>query len=147
MVAATVPLYLIDSEKLYTHHRWLRGITYRALGKLKEAESELRAARTALGESEGSYLSAIASLDLACVCAARGKLGEVRRLAEEAYDIFRAEGLEQRALSALIMLTEAIEAEWVTEKLAVAVTNCLARFQHNKMLRFEWVEGERRENR
>lgn len=140
LVAAAIPLSSVDSERHYIHHRGIRGIAYRALGRLKEAESELRAVRSALRDSDASFYTAIVNLDLACVCAARGKMEEVRRLAGEAYDIFRAEGLEERALSAVILLREAIEAERATEELAAAVTDFLVRFRHDKQLRFEWVD-------
>ncbi len=134
-------LYYIESEWLKLHHRWTRGITFRALGDLKQAEKDLLAVRDKIAESEGAYRAGIVGLDLAAVYAAQGRLDEVKRLAAESYALFKAEDLEAWALDALIVLRDAAEAERVTEGMAVAVANFLARFPYNKALRFEW-EGE-----
>ncbi len=131
-------LHFIESDRLKLHHRWTRGITYRALGDLESAERDLRAVRQEMKASKAPSNSAIVALDLACVCAAKGKLQQVKQLAEEALSIFRAERLEERALTAILMLQEAVETERATEQMAVAVVNFVIRAQHNKALRFEW---------
>ncbi len=139
--AGLLPLAFADSQRLYTQHHWIKGITYRVLGDLERAEKELLDVRAELAASEASYLTAIVSLDLASVYAAQRDFDKARQLAEDAYTIFKAEGLEERALTAVLVLQEAAEAERVTEGLAVAVANFLARFPYNKALRFEW-KGE-----
>ncbi len=140
LTKAEMPLYYIESDWLNLHHQWTRGITFRALGDLKQAEKDLRAVRDRIAESEGAYRAGIVALDLGCVYAAQGRFAAVRNLAEETYAIFKAEGLEARALAALAVLREAAEAERATEGLAVAVANFLARFPYNKALRFEWKD-------
>ncbi len=117
--------------------RWITGIAYRALGHPREAEQELRAVREQLADEAPGFRTGILSLDLAAVCAAQGKTAEVRELAEEAYAIFRSEGLGQRALAALIVFQKAALAEELTEALAVRVANFIAAYQYNRSLLFE----------
>ncbi len=128
-------------ERFQIADQWIKGIACRSLRQLDDAEYFIRQARENLARLDAKLKLAISSLDLACVYAAKGKLSEVKQLAEEAYAIFKAQGLEERALTAVVLLREATEAERVTEGMAVAVANFLARFPYNKALRFEW-EGE-----
>ncbi len=141
LMAATLSLRELQGEWFEIQDRWIRGLIRRASGELQLAGKLLRSVCDELRASGRTFLLAIASLDLACVYTAQGKLDEVEQLAAEAYAIFKAEGLEERALTAVVVLQEAIEAERVTEGLAVAVANFLARFPYNKALRFEW-KGE-----
>ncbi len=135
------PLYLAKEEWYRIEHAWIEGIACRTLNELEDAESLLRRVREDLIQLNWMHKLAIASLDLAGVHAAQGKLNEMRQLAEEAHTIFSAEGLEERALSAVLVLQEAIEAERVSEGLAVAVANFLSRFAYNKTKCFEWKEN------
>ncbi len=137
-VAAKKPLALVEETWFQTEHRWIKGLAHRAVRELEQAAHELRAVRAELVDSGTPHDLATVSLDLAGVSAAQGNLEEAKQLAEEAYAIFKAEGLEQRALTAVVVLQEAIAAERATEGLAVAVANYLARFPYNKALRFEW---------
>ena len=79
----------------------------------------------------------IVNLDLAAACAAQGKIREVQEIAQEAYAIFRAEGLDKRALAALIVLQRAALTEKLTEALAVRVANFIVGYQYDRNLRFE----------
>lgn len=135
-----LPLYKVREERFEIQHMWIEGIACAALNELAEAENFLLRVRADLARLYATHKLAIASLDLACVYAAQGKLEEVKQLAEEAFSIFTAEGLEERALTAVVVLQEATEAERVTEGMAVAVANFLARFPYNKALRFDWKD-------
>ncbi len=137
---ARVPMAKVQSERFELNDRWIRGLACRAVREVDRAERYLASVRTDLESREQWNFLALASLDLASVHAAQGRLEDVRRLTEEAFAIYKAEGLEQRALTAVVVLQEAIEAERVTEGLAVAVANFLARFPYNKALRFDWAE-------
>ncbi len=136
-----LPLYIVNEERFNVEHSWIEAIAFRALHQLPDAATALEAVRKDLARLGATHKLAIASLDLAGVYAAQGKLEKVKELAEEAYAIFKAEGLEERALTAVVVLREAIEAKRVTEGLAAAVANFISRFAYNKALRFEW-EGE-----
>ncbi len=133
-------LSLGREERFKIADQWIRGIACRALRQLDDAEYFIRQAREDLARLDARLKLAISSLDLACVYAAKGNLEEVKHHAEEAFALFKAEGLEQRALTAVVVLQEAVKAERATEGLAVAVANFLARFPYNKALRFEWKD-------
>lgn len=130
----------VHDETLRLRHRWIEGIIYRGVGRLEDAERTLTAVRDGFLERGIALQASLASMDLAGVLAAQGRYRELRRLVCEAHAVFRAERLERRALAAVLMLREAAEAERVSEQLAVAVANFLARFQHNRNLRFERPE-------
>lgn len=136
--AGTVPRYFANKRHHEIEHLWIRGIACRALGEFHEAEQTLRAVTADLADLGATDKLALALLDLACVHVALGSTSEASQLACTSFAIYKAEGLEERALGVLAVLQEALEAEKVTEGLAVAVANYLARFPYNKALRFEW---------
>lgn len=137
---ARVPMAKVKGERFEIHDRWIRGLACRALRESERSERYLRSVRKDLEGREEWFLLGLVSLDFAATCATEGKSEEVKRLAEEAYAIFRSEGLNERAMAAVIVLREAIDAQELTEGLAVAVANFIARYQHNTALRFEWTE-------
>ncbi len=141
LIGAEGPLQSVKGERFQTQHRWITGLAHRAIREMEQAARLLAGVRDDLARSGVTDRLALVSLDLASVYAAEGELDRVRELTEEAYRLYRAAGLEERALTAVVVLQEAIEAERVTEGLAVAVANFLARFPYNKALRFEW-KGE-----
>ncbi len=130
---------LAESESHQLRLRWVKGIAFRALGEAEDAEKELRTVREQLAEVGPKFRAAIASLDLAAACAAQGKVSEVQEIAREAYAIFQAEGLDRRALAALLVFQEAAAAAELTEVLAVRVANFIVGYQYNRSLRFEPV--------
>lgn len=138
LVSAETPLQAVEGERFQLQHRWITGLAHRAAHEMRQAAQVLSEVRSQFLESGPTHQFALVSLDLACVYAAQGKLEEVKQLTEEAHAVFKAEGLEEQALTALVVLREAIETERVTEGMAVAVVNFLARFPFNKALRFEW---------
>ncbi len=115
--------------------------THRAIREMDQAAHVLDDVRRTLARSGPAHKLALVTLDLASVYAAQGRLADVKKLTAEAYSLYRAAGLEERALTAVVVLQDAIEANRATEGLAVAVANFLARFPYNKALRFEW-KGE-----
>lgn len=120
--------------------RWAKGLAYRTLGETRSATRQLVVVREHFLEEDRPFLTALVSLDLAATYAAQGRAQEVKDLAEEAYTIFRAEGLETRALTAFLMFRDAALAERLTEELAVRVANFIARHQYDSQLRFEAPE-------
>lgn len=91
--------------------RWLEGKIYEALSFPQEAERALREARSGFIELEVGFSAAAVSLDLASLCAAQGRISEVRRLAEEILAIFKSRDLECEAIAALIAFRQAASLE------------------------------------
>jgi tetratricopeptide (TPR) repeat protein len=98
--------------------RWLEGKIYEALSFRQEAERALREARSGFIALEVGFSAAAVSLDLASLCAAQGRIPEVRRLAEEVLAIFQSRGLECEAIAALIAFRQAASLEIREEHLA-----------------------------
>ncbi len=129
-------LILTGADELGVRNRAIKGIALRAAGELVDAERELTAAYDEYSEQGRELQAAIAALDLACVCAAQGRIEKVRRLATEARAVFEREKVGKETLRALLTLQQAAEAERVTEQLAVEVVNFVVRSRQNRSLRF-----------
>jgi tetratricopeptide (TPR) repeat protein len=106
------------SPLLLCRLRWLEGKIYEALSFPQEAEKALREARSGFIALEVGFSAAAVSLDLASLCAAQGRIPEVRHLAEEILTIFRSRDLECEAIAALIAFRQAASLEVREERLA-----------------------------
>lgn len=140
MLAAEAVLEHVDSEALRVRHRWTRSLAHRCLGRYEEAERDLATVHETYLDKEMSHAAALVAMDLVCTLAPQERWQEIQELAEEAYAVFRAEGLEQRALAAFRLFYEAARKETLSESLAVAVVNFLVRHQHNRELVFQEPE-------
>ncbi len=129
-------LLLTGAEALQVRNRAIKGIALRAAGELQDAERELTAARDEFSEQGRELQAAIAALDLACVCAAQGRVEDVGKLASHAQVVFTRERVGKEALRAVLTLQQAAEAERVTEQLAVEVVNFVVRSRQDRSLRF-----------
>ncbi len=118
-------------------HRWVKGLAYRSNGELARAEQLIRGVRDELLANNEMLRAAVASLDLLVVLAAQGKRGEVIPLAEATYRLLSAEQLDEKALSAFLILRRAALAEELTEELAARVANFIVRRQHDREARYE----------
>jgi tetratricopeptide (TPR) repeat protein len=98
--------------------RWL-------CGKVEEDETALLGAREGfLAEGRG-LAAAQVSLDLAVVYARRGRWGEIRRLAEEIFPIFKTRDLRQESMAALLVFRRAVETESASLEFLVEVAGYL----------------------
>ncbi len=135
--ADTALLLLGNGEQqLLRRYRWIRGLTYRSIGEFESAEHDLRSVREDFSSQSLSIPAAVVSLDLASVYAASANYEAVHNLASEALAVFRSERVERRVLTALLVLQRAAEEKTLTETLALKVANFIARYQHNRSLRF-----------
>jgi tetratricopeptide (TPR) repeat protein len=91
--------------------RWVEGAIATNLGWIEEAESALKEAREAFLERGIGFDAALVSLDLATLLATQDRFGEVMGLAVEVFPIFVSRDAHPEALAALLLLTQAIEAE------------------------------------
>ncbi|MDX1501365.1 MAG: hypothetical protein R3325_03305, partial [Thermoanaerobaculia bacterium] len=114
------------------HLAWNRGLVYRVFGELHLAEKELRRAQEGLASARLPFQYALVSLDLACVLIPSGNLAEVKELAQQAYEIFQAEGIEERALAAGLAFHRAAEAERLTQEMALELTDFLVRYRYRQ---------------
>ena len=117
--------------------RWLEGKILQGLERFDEAEAAFLAVRGGFIEEAIGYDAALVSLDLATIYAAKGRVGELRRLAEEMLPIFESRDLHREALAALILFRKAAEAEQVTLGLAREIASYLEKARNNPNLKFE----------
>lgn len=108
----TRPLYLKQADRLnLLRLRWLEGAVALGLQRHEQAAVAFREVREAFLELGLDYDAALASLDLAEVYAIQGRSADVRRLAEEMFEVFRSRNIHREALAALAILQQAARAE------------------------------------
>jgi tetratricopeptide (TPR) repeat protein/DNA-binding XRE family transcriptional regulator len=107
------------------------------LGRQDQAVAALEQVRRYFNANRIAYDAALASLELAVLYLEEGRTGEVKRLSEEMYWIFKAQGVHQEALAALRLFCEAATREEATADLARRLIGYLTRAQSHPGLRFE----------
>jgi tetratricopeptide (TPR) repeat protein len=117
--------------------RWLEGRVEAGLGRLAEAADAFSQVRVAFAEQGDAYDAALASLELAVVHLQQRRTREVKALARELAQIFKAQGVHRGALAALKIFCKAVETEAVTVELACQVVDYLYRAQHQPEVKFE----------
>jgi tetratricopeptide (TPR) repeat protein len=110
--------------------RWVEGKINSGLGNLSRAEAAFQEVRDGFRAHEMPYHLAVASLDLATVWLSQGRTAELRELIEETLRTFHAYGIHREAITALLMLQEAVAAEQTTVALLRTVAAQLQRLQH-----------------
>jgi len=137
---AKLVMGLLEPGRFESRYRWIRGITYRALGELERAEELLVPVRAELVANELTAPAAVVTMDLVSVFAHQQRFREARILAAEAHELLLAQGLENKALAASLLLQKALAAETEVSRMAVAVANFFARHGYNRSARLEWEE-------
>jgi len=99
-----------------THARlhWLEGRLFEQVGRDEEVEASYGRAIEAFAELELPYELANTSLDLAAYFARKGRVTEVRQIAERTMVLFRGIGVAEPLIAAWMIFRRAAEAEAVT---------------------------------
>lgn len=84
--------------------RWVEAQILAGLGELEPAVRLLARVRTGFVQQGDGYDAALVTLELAALHARMGRPLEARRLAGEAFPIFRSRGVQREALASLILL-------------------------------------------
>jgi tetratricopeptide (TPR) repeat protein len=96
---------------------WLTARIQAGQGRRKEAILGLEQVRRELTAREIPFDAALASLDLAVLYLEEGRTAEVKELAREMAEIFKAQGIAREALAALTLFVEAAQKETATVEL------------------------------
>ena len=104
-----------DIDRLRT--LWLEGNCLAGLGQREEALSKLEQVRHEFKERNFPFDYALASLDAALFYREEGRFPEIKMLATEMLEIFKAQQVHREALGAVILFQEAAEKEQVTVEL------------------------------
>lgn len=106
---------------------WLEGECAAGLGKREEAFSKLEQVRHDFEVRKLPFDYALVSLDVALLYREEGHYPEIKGLAGEILDIFKAQKVHREAVGSVILLQEAAEKEQVTEELVRRLQDYFAR--------------------
>jgi hypothetical protein len=109
--------------------RWIEGKIAAGLSELESAEAAFLEARRASDEAGQGYQAALISLDLAALRISQGKTAEVPQIVAEVLATFGALGVEREAMTAVLMLKEAVERDQATLEIIRGVSSVLQRLR------------------
>ncbi len=139
---AEAELLLRTSRRLYYEYadelnflklRWVEGKIHAGLGSLSRSEAAFQEVRDGFRAHDMRYHQALVSLDLAAVWLNQGRTAEVLELVEEMVRTFQALGIHREAITALLMLQEAVVAERATVALLRTMATQIQRLQHEPL--------------
>jgi len=116
--------------------RWLEGKIHAGLGRLRQADTALTAARQGFFAKSQSYDAALVGLDLLAVWLRQDRATEVKELAEDVLETFIDLGIRSEALKAVLYLREACLQQAATPVLVKTVVDFLRRSEWQPLLRF-----------
>jgi transcriptional regulator with XRE-family HTH domain len=98
--------------------RWLEGRLAAAAGRPEEAVAILSEVRAELAARRIAYDTALVTLELAVLLAEQGRTVEVKALAEETAEVFKAQRVARERFAALQLFVDAARQEALTAELA-----------------------------
>ncbi|HEY2740234.1 MAG TPA: hypothetical protein VGK45_17625 [Thermoanaerobaculia bacterium] len=116
--------------------RWLEGITFAGLGKLRRAEHVFSEVEDGFFRAGLEYEAALVSLERAGVLLRLGRAAEVDAVVEEALETFLALQVNREALRAVRYLRESCAQKAATADLVRRVVDFLQKLQSRPYLRF-----------
>ncbi|HKH48467.1 MAG TPA: hypothetical protein VKM72_27710 [Thermoanaerobaculia bacterium] len=116
--------------------RWLEGKIHVGLGRLRQAETALTAARQGFFAKSQSYDAALVGLDLLAVWLRQDKAAKAQELAEDVLETFVDLGIRPEALKAVRYLREACLQRAATPVLVKTVVDFLRQSEWQPLLRF-----------
>lgn len=121
----------------YARLHWLEGRISVQLGRDNEVEAAYGRAIEEFAALELPYELATVSLDLASFCAGKGRVTEVRQIAERTMVLFRAIGVAEPMIAAWMIFRRAAEAEAVTAGLIERLVRYHAEARYRPELEFQ----------
>lgn len=115
---------------------WLQANLDAGLGRRQPALEGLETVRRDFEDRKLPYDYALASLDAALLYREEGRFAEIKVLAQEILEIFRAQGVHREAVAAVLLFQEAAEQERITAGFVRRLQDFLAKAQVNPKLRF-----------
>jgi len=116
--------------------RWLEGITFAGLGKLRRAEHVFAEVEDGFFRAGLEYEAALVGLERAGVLLRQGRTDEVDAVVEEALETFLALQVSREALRALRYLRESCAQRAATADLVRRVVDFLQKLESKPYLRF-----------
>jgi transcriptional regulator with XRE-family HTH domain len=116
---------------------WVEGGVSAGLGREEQARRSLEQVRRYFNAHRIGYDAALVSLELAVLYLEDERSLEVKKLSEEMFWIFKAQGVHREALTALRLFYEAARNEEATAELARGVVDYLKKARYHPELRFD----------
>lgn len=116
---------------------WLKGRIAAAQGNIEHALDALERVKTRFADLKIPYDTALVSLELAVFYLQQNRTEEVKELAREMVEIFRAQKVDREAIAAALLFRDAAERERATAHLARRLADYLKRVRSEPGLRFE----------
>lgn len=116
---------------------WLEGNCAAGLDQREEALTKLGQVRRELAVREFPFDYALASLDVALLYREEGRFPEIKILASQILEIFKAQKVHREAIAAVLLFQEAAEREQVTVELVRRLQDYLVKAKRNPHLCFE----------
>jgi transcriptional regulator with XRE-family HTH domain len=116
---------------------WVEGGVAAGLGRREQAFAALEKVRRYFNDQRIAYDAALASLELAVLYLEEERTAEVKKLADEMFWIFKAQGVHKEAVAALLLFFEAATREEATSEQARRLADYLKKARCTPGLRFE----------
>src|SRR6185436_4457790 len=124
-----------DTDLLRT--LWLEGSCAAGLGRGEEGLAKLEQVRHGFEERGNPFDYALASLDVALFYRKEGRFAEIKALAAEILEIFKAQQVHREAIAAVMLFQDAAENETVTAEMVRRLKDYLSEARSNLQLHFE----------
>jgi hypothetical protein len=106
------------------------------VGRKEEALTKLEQVRHEFGVRGNPFDYALATLDAALLYRQEGRFPEIKVVAAEILDIFKAQNVHREALAAVMLFQEAAEKETLTTEMVRRLKDYLAKARNSPGLRF-----------
>lgn len=116
---------------------WLEANCSLSLGRKEEALSKMKRVRWAFNIEGLPFDYGLASLDMASIYRETGQVEEIKNLAAEMLEIFKAQKVHREGIAAVLLFWEAAEKERVTAELVQQLKEYLSKAETNPDLAFE----------
>ncbi|HWM90981.1 MAG TPA: hypothetical protein VN493_09460 [Thermoanaerobaculia bacterium] len=116
---------------------WLEGNCLAGLGQREAALAKLEQVRREFEGRQHPFDYALASLDVAVLYREQGRFPEIKVLADEMLEIFKAQQVHREAIGAVILFQEAAAKEQVTKELVRRLKAYLSKAEGNPKLAFD----------
>ncbi len=116
---------------------WLEGNCAAGLGQSEEALTRLEQVRHEFQVRDNPFDYALASLDVALLHRQEGRFVEVKVLADQMLEVFKAQKVDREAIAAVILFREAAQKEQVTVGLVRRLQDYLSKARSDPQIRFE----------
>jgi len=128
----------LNSQRTLCHLRCLEGLVLEGQNRFAEAEEKFVESRDGFMKAGEVGFAALASLDLALLCARQGRPSKVASLALEAISAFESLNIHREALAAMKLLRETLERHQISTNALQGIRNLTEELRRDPTAPFSW---------